>query len=72
MPLAEELTLARRYSISCPALPTCGLAVTESERIMPEVMDSIEAGDGRTWPGFRADRRPYDRLPQRLREALHP
>lgn len=41
--LANELTLARRYSISCPALPTCGLAVTESERVMPEVMDSIEA-----------------------------
>lgn len=41
--LAEELTLARRYSIACPALPTCGLAVTESERVMPTVMDSLEA-----------------------------
>ncbi|WP_437203945.1 NADPH-dependent assimilatory sulfite reductase hemoprotein subunit [Planctomicrobium sp. SH664] len=41
--LAEELTLARRYSIACPALPTCGLAVTEAERIMPTVMDAIEA-----------------------------
>lgn len=40
---ADELTLARRYSISCPAFPTCGLAVTESERIMPELMDSLEA-----------------------------
>lgn len=43
VPLAEELTLARRYSIACPALPTCGLAVTESERVMPSVMDSIES-----------------------------
>lgn len=41
--LAEELTLARRFSIACPALPTCGLAVTESERVMPQVMDAIEA-----------------------------
>lgn len=41
--LSDELTLARRYSISCPALPTCGLAVTESERIMPDVMDALEA-----------------------------
>jgi Sulfite reductase, beta subunit (hemoprotein) len=41
--LAEDLTLARRYSIACPALPTCGLAVTESERVLPQVMDSIEA-----------------------------
>jgi sulfite reductase (ferredoxin) len=40
---AEELTLARRYSISCPAYPTCGLAVTESERVMPDVMDALEA-----------------------------
>ncbi len=38
----HELTLARRYSIACPALPMCGLAVTESERIMPECMDDIE------------------------------
>ena len=40
--LANELTLARRYSIACPAYPTCGLAVTESERVMPTVMDQIE------------------------------
>ena len=43
VPLAKNLSLARRYSISCPALPTCGLAVTESERVMPQVMDSIES-----------------------------
>ena len=41
--LAEELSLARRYAIACPALPTCGLAVTESERVMPAVMDTLEA-----------------------------
>ncbi|MBX3437021.1 MAG: NADPH-dependent assimilatory sulfite reductase hemoprotein subunit, partial [Planctomycetaceae bacterium] len=41
--LAEDLTLARRYSIACPAFPTCGLAITESERVMPEVMDQLEA-----------------------------
>jgi sulfite reductase (ferredoxin) len=39
---AEEWTLARRYSIACPAYPTCGLAVTEAERVMPEVMDQFE------------------------------
>lgn len=43
VPLAEDLTLARRYSIACPAYPTCGLAVTEAERVMPTVMDDIEA-----------------------------
>lgn len=40
---ADELTLARRYSIACPAFPTCGLAITESERVMPDVMTDIEA-----------------------------
>jgi len=39
----NELTLARRYSMACPALPTCGLSVTESERVMPGIMDQIES-----------------------------
>ena len=39
---AEELTLVRRYSIACPAWPTCGLAVTESERALPSVIDQME------------------------------
>lgn len=39
---AEDLTLLRRYSIACPALPTCGLSVTESERVMPRVIDDLE------------------------------
>ncbi|MFO1093626.1 MAG: NADPH-dependent assimilatory sulfite reductase hemoprotein subunit [Planctomycetaceae bacterium] len=41
--LAEELSLTRRYAIACPAYPTCGLAVTESERAMPSVLEQIEA-----------------------------
>jgi len=38
----HELSLIRRYSIACPAFPTCGLAVTESERILPHVIDRLE------------------------------
>ncbi|NJR46204.1 MAG: sulfite reductase, ferredoxin dependent [Hyellaceae cyanobacterium CSU_1_1] len=34
----EPLT---RYSMACPALPTCGLAVTESERALPGITDQI-------------------------------
>ncbi|HIK25871.1 MAG: sulfite reductase, ferredoxin dependent [Thermosynechococcus sp. Uc] len=30
-----------RYSMACPALPTCGLAITESERAMPGVLERI-------------------------------
>ena len=36
----EPLT---RYSMACPALPTCGLAVTESERVLPGITDRIRA-----------------------------
>lgn len=32
-----------RYSMACPALPTCGLAVTESERVIPSILDRIRA-----------------------------
>ncbi len=39
----EQLSAARRFSMSCPALPTCGLAMAESERLMPSVVDRFEA-----------------------------
>ena len=32
-----------RYSMACPALPTCGLAVTESERVSPSVNERFRA-----------------------------
>ena len=33
----------QRYSMACPALPTCGLAVTESERALPGIIDRLRA-----------------------------
>lgn len=32
----------RTASIACPALPTCGLALTESERVMPDIISLID------------------------------
>ncbi|BEV36329.1 NADPH-dependent assimilatory sulfite reductase hemoprotein subunit [Synechococcus sp. M16CYN] len=32
-----------RHAIACPALPTCGLAITESERILPDVLSRLDA-----------------------------
>ncbi|MGA7936106.1 MAG: sulfite reductase, ferredoxin dependent [Kovacikia sp.] len=32
-----------RYSMACPALPTCGLATTESERVIPAILERIRA-----------------------------
>jgi sulfite reductase (ferredoxin) len=42
VPLTEDYTTVRRWSMACPALPTCGLAVAESERVMPEIIDQLE------------------------------
>lgn len=30
-----------RYAMACPAMPTCGLAVTESERVIPSILERI-------------------------------
>ncbi len=30
-----------RYAMACPALPLCGLAMTEAERFLPELLDRI-------------------------------
>ncbi len=43
VPLSEEYSAVRRWSMACPALPTCGLAVAESERVLPSLMDQMEA-----------------------------
>ena len=40
---AEQLSTVRRHSMACPALPTCGLSITESERVMPQLIDQLEA-----------------------------
>lgn len=39
----EALPPVLRHAMACPALPTCGQAITESERIMPEVVAEIQA-----------------------------
>ncbi|MDJ0534080.1 MAG: sulfite reductase, ferredoxin dependent [Xenococcaceae cyanobacterium MO_207.B15] len=37
----EAIDPLTRYSMACPALPTCGLAITESERALPGISDRI-------------------------------
>lgn len=41
--LVEDFSNVRRYSLACPAMPTCGLAITEAERVLPSVMSEFEA-----------------------------
>jgi sulfite reductase (ferredoxin) len=39
----ESVSPVRRRALACPALPTCGLSLAESERVAPEILDAIEA-----------------------------
>ena len=41
-PLTEETSTVRRWAMTCVALPTCGLAITESERRLPSIIDELE------------------------------
>jgi sulfite reductase (NADPH) hemoprotein beta-component len=38
----NQATAVRAASMACPALPTCGLALSESERVMPSIISRIE------------------------------
>jgi sulfite reductase (ferredoxin) len=40
---AGSVSVVRANSMACPALPTCGLAMTEAERILPSYLDALEA-----------------------------
>jgi len=41
--LPEQISSVRRHSMACPAIPTCGLALTESERALPGIIDQLES-----------------------------
>lgn len=43
IPVENQGTPVRLASIACPALPTCGLALAESERLMPGVITRLES-----------------------------
>ncbi|API58769.1 sulfite reductase subunit beta [Tardibacter chloracetimidivorans] len=41
-PEIDNFSILRRNAIACVALPTCGLAMAESERYLPSLLDKIE------------------------------
>jgi sulfite reductase (ferredoxin) len=41
--VAEELLPVERWALACPALPTCGLALTEAERVQGDIVGAIVA-----------------------------
>lgn len=42
VPLPGKISEVRRHSMACPAIPTCGLAISESERSLPGLLDQLE------------------------------
>ena len=43
IPRSEQRSNMRTLSMACPATPTCGLAISEAERVMPTILDELEA-----------------------------
>ena len=41
-PAIDNFSILRRNAIACVAFPTCGLAMAESERYLPTLLDKIE------------------------------
>ena len=41
--MPSELPPVLRHSMACPALPTCGLALAESERVLPELAARVQS-----------------------------
>ncbi len=42
VPQAHQLSLSVLSSMACPALPTCGQALGEAERVLPELTDLLD------------------------------
>jgi sulfite reductase (ferredoxin) len=42
IPRPEQVSSVQKYSLACPAIPTCGLAISEAERALPGIIDDLE------------------------------
>jgi sulfite reductase (ferredoxin) len=42
VPRPDQVSGVQRFSMACPAIPTCGLAISEAERSLPTVIDQLE------------------------------
>jgi sulfite reductase (ferredoxin) len=38
----DQISTVQQFSMACPAIPTCGLAISESERVLPALIDQLE------------------------------
>jgi sulfite reductase (ferredoxin) len=42
VPLESHLSTVRRQALACPAIPTCGLAMTDAENSLPRYLQALE------------------------------
>lgn len=42
IPRPERVSVTRSLSMACPAIPTCGLAISEAERALPDLLTELE------------------------------
>ena len=68
--LDVPLSGLRANSMACVALPTCGLALAESERYLPDLVTALEAELERCGLAHDAITIRTHRLPERLRAAV--
>jgi sulfite reductase (ferredoxin) len=61
---------AGRWTLACPALPTCGLALTEAERVRAPILARSRPRMARHGLAGERVSLPHHRLPQRLRAPL--
>ena len=61
-----RLSEVRKYALACPAIPTCGLALSEAERVLPNLIDEFETVLDELGLSGGKDQPAHDRLPQRL------
>jgi sulfite reductase (ferredoxin) len=47
IPRPERVSPLRQLGMACPAIPTCGLAISESERALPGIIDELDGVLGR-------------------------
>ena len=40
--LPAQISEVRKHSLACPAIPTCGLALSEAERAIPDITTALE------------------------------
>ncbi len=62
IPAPAEISAREKQAMACPALPTCGLALAESERVLPAIVADIDAVLGRLNLSDRTGDDPHDRL----------